>query len=181
MIQFEHEAKSLITKQDFNQLLTKYKLTKNIKQENIYFETNHNFFKNMGAALRIRNYDDSTYELTIKIKNKDSNTEHNYQLTYEQFVQIKDTYQFPNFTYPFTLPSIDYAISTITFRYQLNYHDHIIEIDQTHFNDVIDFEIEVESESIMQANKIMQLFLNENDILFKKSSPKIARYYQYNQ
>lgn len=181
MMQFEYEAKSLISEEDFNLLLTKYSLNTFIKQENIYFETNNNFFKNMGAALRIRNYNDTQYELTIKIKNDNSNTEYNYKLTQTEFNQIKTTYELPNFDFPFVIPKIDSAVSTITNRYKLDFLNHIVEIDKTLFKSTTDYEIEIESENLSQANEIMRQFLTENQITFKKSLPKIARYFLYNQ
>ncbi len=181
-MQFEHEAKSLISKLEFEKLLKKYNLNQYIHQENIYFESIDNYFKNNNSALRIRNYNNLRYELTIKIKDQNmTNQEYNYPLTKAQFDQIKNTYKLPEYDYPFLIPTLTSCVSTATKRYQLPYAGHLVELDYTIFNQSSDYEIEVEAKSADIASRIMNEFLAENSLTFSKSMPKIARYFLYNK
>ncbi len=181
MLNLEHEAKSLISREEFNYLIERYKLNQPIIQTNIYLETNNMYYKKQGGALRIRSYDDLKYELTLKIKNDRSNEEYNYPISELEYNIIKDSLELPDYDYPMVMFKPENKYQTITKRYKLAYDNYMIEIDETDFDGVIDYEIEIEAESIAKADALMTKFLKEENINYKQSMPKIARYFKYHQ
>ncbi len=180
MLNLEHEAKSLISKEDFLKLKSTYQLNDAIIQRNIYLETRDEYYRNQGGALRIRSYNDTRFELTLKLKDGRSNAEYNFDLTKEEFDTIVQTNILPKIELPIEIKQPENQFTTVTKRYKLPYEAHIIEIDETLFEQTNDYEIEVEAESISTADAILSSFLKENKIEFCQSQPKIARYFVYN-
>ncbi len=180
MLNLEHEAKTLITKEDFGKLQEKYQLVEPIIQRNIYLETEDEYYRQQNSALRIRSYNDERFELTLKIKDGRSNKEYNFELSSKEFAHIINTNQLPSLDLPIEIKQPQLQYTTITKRFKLPYKSHVMEIDETLFETITDFEIEVEAASITVADDILNLFLMENNINFVESKPKIARYFTYN-
>lgn len=180
MLNLEHEAKTLISAGEFANLLHKYQLNQPIIQRNIYLETRGEYYRKQGGALRIRSYNDERFELTLKLKNGRSNDEYNLALTTSEFKNIIKTNNLPEFQVPLELKKPELQYTTITKRHKLPYQNYIIEIDETLFETTTDYEIEVEAESIIKAEQILNQFINENSLELRVSKPKIARYFDYN-
>ncbi len=181
MLNLEHESKTLITKEEFTNLITKYELANPIEQHNIYLETNDQYYRKQNGALRIRAYNNEKFELTLKLKDGRTNQEYNFALNQHDFQTIAADLTLPdNINVPIELKQPNVQYTTITKRYKLEFKNHIIEIDETSFESTIDYEIEVEAASIKQADLILTQFLKQNNIQFRASKPKIARYFDYN-
>lgn len=181
-MEYEYEAKSLICKSQFEKLITTLDIVGIKSQENNYLDTEDGFFRQNSSALRIRNIDDQ-YIFSLKMKTANGAKEWNSPLTKLQYNQLLEqkSIDLRHFDCPFDnyLPSLR-LITIVTKRYVCKYQNQLIELDHTHFNQVQDFEVEVEANSIDEANHILNQLLNEFEVKYKKSYPKIARYYMYN-
>ncbi|MGL5020447.1 MAG: CYTH domain-containing protein [Mycoplasmatales bacterium] len=178
----EFEKKGIISEDDFFKIIKKTKVKEIITQDNYYFETSDEFFKNNNSALRVRVKNDA-YELTLKVQRELGNLEYNYDISKEEFTKMKITMKLPKVLHK-------YIDSTLTFdnikiiktdRHIIEFNQHIIELDKTTFMNSIDYEIEVEAENLNQAQKIMDQFTGYVDIKYNESMPKIARYDLYNK
>ena len=177
---YEYEKKCLISEKNFLNLINKYNYLNKEEQINYYFDFN-NFFKNKNQALRIREIN-NTYELTLKTKENNCNSEININIDFNDYNYILNNLCLPNNICQklnlnqFTFNSL---ITIKTIRYKINYKNTIIELDKNFFNNYIDYEIEVESFSLDEASNILSEFLNENNIDFCPSKAKIARAISY--
>ena len=177
---YEYEKKCLISAKDFMNLINKYNYLEKEEQTNYYFDFN-DFFKNKNQALRIRKINND-YELTLKTKKENHNTEINLKIDVSTFNYIlKNLILTNDLAKKLNLPKLKFnsLITIKTIRYKIKYNDYIIELDHNFFNQVIDYEIEVESTSIKEADKILTSFLKENNICFCPSKAKIARAISY--
>lgn len=178
----EYEVKSLLAKNDFIKL--KNNLYDNHKAEileNYYLETSEKFFKQNDCALKIRKTNDYI-ELTIKKKTLNGNNEYNNRIDTitMQAILEKKTVNLNNFESPFKERFSNLVIDTmITNRYTSKLNDSLIVLDECIFNNYTDYELEVESKSMEEAENILHAILRENNIEFIKSFPKIQRLKAY--
>lgn len=166
---------------EYKAIHKKYNLVCQIKQINYYFETKDQYFKNSNSALRVRIIDDSI-ELTLKIKTSDGSIEHNFIIEDSIFNDMMSAFTVPNQLLDLIHDDIiiDQIIKIETTRSVISFRDYKVEVDLTNFGTTIDYEIEVEAETMCKAQEILDIFLSDNDIVFTNSSPKIARYFKYN-
>ncbi len=179
-INYEYEAKLLISEQDYLKLINNLPIKKTIIQTNYYLISQQ---LTTNQALRIREIN-NTYTLTLKTKQDNKNEEKNIPISQDIFNEIINT----NSINHDLLTQLNLHINTIdnifiikTTRHQVDYQNIIVEIDKTTFNNTIDYEIEIEAINLEIANQKMQTFIKEFQITGIPSMPKIARYYQYNQ
>lgn len=178
----EFEAKGLITKQDFTKLLNDLTVSETKHQTNTYVDTREEFFKSKNSALRLRIINDE-YIFSLKQKDNDGATEWNCKLTEDEYNNICSTKQIDLSKYdcPYNNTLTDLNIITITTnRYVLNYNNFIIELDETNFGNISDYEIEIESSSLKIANNTLQELATIYQLTINNSKPKIARYFDYN-
>ncbi len=178
----EFEAKGLISQKDFEKLVDNLEINEIRQQQNTYIDTKDGFFKSQMCALRLRIID-GKYIFSLKRQDTDGATEWNDELSELQFNQIISTasINLSTFKCPYNEVLDNLQIVTIsTKRYVCNVNGYSIELDVTTFGDTIDYEIEIESENLIQAEKIMDTLVKEYSLDIKKSYPKIARYFMYN-
>ncbi len=177
----EHEQKGLITEKEFNDLLKCNDVSHIIEQANYYFETDDDALFQQGAALRVRIKPDFA-ELTVKQKYNGSNKEYNFPLSIEIAEQIINDGLIPDtIALPISLNApLTKQLVIKTARHHIAFNKHVIEIDKTSFNDVIDFEIEVEAESLELAGDVFSEFCQKNNVVPTASAPKIKRFLDYN-
>lgn len=178
----EFETKGLITKADFEMLTENLKVLAIREQSNTYLDTNEGFFKKDSSALRLRIID-GQYIFSLKRQDVDGASEWNQTLTASQYDEIIKSQAIDLSL--FDCPHNDYLsnlniVSINTTRYVCKYHEHTIELDATTFNTTIDYELEIEAESLTTASQIMSQITHEYNLDIKKSYPKIARYFMYN-
>jgi uncharacterized protein YjbK len=178
----EHEAKALINETEFINLMNKLNPNLKASQVNYYFETRDQYFKNNRSALRVRVID-KNYQLTLKINNGDHNIEHNFDIDYLIFDKMINQGQLPHEI--LTILNLNLVLFQVfvieTNRYVYPYQNHMIELDHSKFLNTIDFELEVEAESLSIANDILNAFCNEHNLNPLPSRAKIARYFEYNK
>ncbi len=178
---FEYEAKALISFEDYTKLISSYEIIETINQTNIYFETADDWFKHNKSALRVRTIEGKPAVLTLKQKIKDGNIEHDFPLSSEEKSLLINQFTLPETELPFTDIILSKQFKMGTIRSKFLYNGLTIEIDQTDFNGIIDYEIEIEAPNIKIANEAIKQLAQENNISLHPSAPKIARYFLYNK
>ncbi len=178
---FEYEAKALISFEDYTKIINNYEIIETINQTNIYFETTDEWFKYNKSALRIRMIDSEPTTLTLKQKIKDGNIEHDFILSSKETNLLINDFILPETELPLTDIVLTKQFKMNTLRSKFVYNGLIVEIDQTDFNGVTDYEIEIEAPNIKIANETIKQLAQENNIILHPSAPKIARYFLYNK
>ncbi len=178
---FEYEAKALISFEDYTNLISNYDIIETINQTNIYFETADEWFKYNKSALRIRMIDSEPTILTLKQKIKDGNIEHDFVLNTTETNSLINNFILPETELPLNDIILTKQFKMSTLRSKFSYNNLIIEVDRTDFKGVIDYEIEIEAPNIKIANETLKQLAQENNISLHPSAPKIARYFLYNK
>lgn len=166
----EVEAKALLNKEEFTKIVRFFNLTseKRHKQTNYYFDTNDMLFQSSRIAFRIRHiHKNDTYEMTAKLRQKDgSSIELNQIVSYRDFVILLALGILPEGDVKdrLTLLIKDrklYHIATLaTYRYEFEYDDGLLAIDENHYSNIIDYELEFEGESMAQCMTAIKNLLN---------------------
>ncbi len=178
----EFESKGLLSKDQFELLISSLKVIETREQVNTYIDTADGFFKSKTSALRLRIIN-GQYIFSLKRQDADGATEWNCQFTkaeYDQTIAPREI-DLAAYNCPYDQRLTELELVTIsTTRYVCEYRDSIIELDATSFGTVTDYELEIEAEDLTTASKIAQNLATEYQLDIKKSHPKIARFYMYN-
>ncbi len=182
----EYEVKSLLNEVEFNSVINKYR-SKKVKQINFYLESQEDIFKKNKSVLRIRKTN-RNYRLTLKQKTNDGAVEYHRKLSQVDYNKIIKNKRINLVDYNFNFNNKINKINTITnlkiikiktIRYKTSYNNCLVFLDHTFFINKVDFELEVEANSLKTADITLIKFCQENKINIKKSNPKIARFFQY--
>ena len=159
-----------------------------ITQSNYYFDTRDHQLKQMKSALRIRKTP-SLNELTLKVPSQGFLLETNISLSDNEFSVLLDEKQFKlsDITSDIMIKDLKpdsefYLFNQFeTIRYEKDMDGHLLVLDQTTFqNGVVDYELEVESQSPEAGLDFFNSFLEKHAIKKQKALPKIARAQQNN-
>ena len=182
--EIEIEFKNLLNIQEYNQLAEDlFSQTEAIEQTNYYFETPAFDLKENGSALRIRKKN-GTYTLTLKEPHPDGLLETHDQLTEKEFLSwtAGTPSKAPNVTAQLKQMSIDalaldYLGSMVTFRKEIPYQNTLLVLDKSIYLDTEDAELELEAASKKHGEKIFNSLLENYQIPFRNTPPKIARFF----
>ena len=166
----EVEAKALLTKEEHQKVVNYFSLTndKRHKQTNYYFDTDDMLFQSNRIAFRIRHLQkDDTYEMTAKLRQRDgSSIELNQNVSYRDFVILLALGILPegDMKNKLTLLIKDKKLNHIetltTYRYEFKYDDGLLAIDENHYANKIDYEIEFEGETMAECMTAVKNLLN---------------------
>ncbi|MGX6969909.1 CYTH domain-containing protein [Vagococcus bubulae] len=188
--ELEIEFKNMLTKTEFEQLITKYfPTTLAFSQTNCYFDTPSQQLKEQGMGLRLRKRFGKN-ECTLKVPTKNS---HTYQeitddLTEEQMTALimeKQIYthgEVARFLKSINIPINDLNLigSLTTNRREKKLNNNVLLVlDESHFGDVVDFELEMEVSDSLQGESFFNDFLIKEGIKRRPASKKIARMIEY--
>ena len=187
----EIEFKNLLTKSEYDTLLQTVFSDgnqKKIVQQNYYFDTKDHQLKNQHSALRIRRTH-SFNELTLKVPSQGHLLETNLSLRDNVCSEILKAKQLKLSTIyadieidSISNDSVFYLFNQFeTVRFEQTRGDHLLVLDQTTFqNGIVDYELEVESQSPETGLIFFNSFLEKHAIKKQKALPKIARAQQNN-
>ena len=182
----EIEFKNLLTKSEYDTLLQTVFSDgnqKKIVQTNYYFDTKDHQLKNQHSALRIRRTH-SFNELTLKVPSQGHLLETNLSLRDNVCSEILKAKQLKLSTIHADIEidnisndSVFYLFNQFeTVRFEQTRGDHLLVLDQTTFqNGIVDYELEVESQSPETGLIFFNSFLEKHAIKKQKALPKIAR------
>ncbi len=147
----EIEFKLLITKELLNQIKEDYKncILKEYSQTNYYIT--HPILEKNKYMLRMREKE-KNYELTLKRPSDVGLLESNIQLTYEQFLSLKNKDYFDNDIFSLlkdlhiNLNELNQDLSMTTYRVDIQMKTGILSLDESHYLGITDYEMELEVE-----------------------------------
>lgn len=165
----EIEAKVLINKDEYESVIEHLQLDKyrRLQQTNYYIDTRNHDIKKNGFALRVREKNEE-FELTLKTPLSEGLLEKNESISWRVFEELKEKNIFPDggikkFLAILGIDVNDLRIITslTTDRIQMNYQNAILAVDKNSYSQIVDYELEVESTSILGAQETLKRILEE--------------------
>ena len=190
-INMEYEARAMINEEQYLNIRSHYLSLdipyEKIENENYYFDTPDLKLTNSHKVLRIRKINDEKYELTLKIQEENGCVEINHYLTIKEkeemmksgvisYQQIADKLK----EYNIDLSTIKFITNLKTERLEFRLEDGLLVIDKNYFQNRIDYNIEVESDSEIHAKTILLSIISPFGVEYKKDYINKARRAIYN-
>lgn len=184
MNHLEIEFKSLLTKEEFESLLPLFSQISPVSQTNHYCDTADWQLQDRRSSLRIRTFADAA-ELTLKISQKVGNMEYNQTLTLEEADkmlaggplvpgQILDILTQEGIA----VQDLQVLGSLTTIRREMQQDIGLLALDESHYFNITDYELEVEVEDAESGEQAFFQFLDHHGIDYKFAKSKIARFAQ---
>ena len=150
MEHIEYEERVMIKESDYKKviddLMSKGYEIKPFTIENIYLDNDEKIMQKGGMMLRIRNVLDKQ-ELTLKIRNKDnSNVEINETVENHPIIDEALNHKFKEFKE---------VVRLVTQRIELKIDDYLLVIDKNMYHNIVDYDVEIETDSQAKAKKII--------------------------
>lgn len=184
MNHLEIEFKSLLTQDEFNKLLPLFSAVQPVSQTNHYFDTADWQLRHQRSSLRIRTFADAA-ELTLKISQEVGNMEYNQTLTLAEANAVLTGSPLPDgqiaqllVNQGIDLSSLHLLGSLTTIRHEMQHDIGLLALDESHYFDITDYELEVEVEEASTGEQDFFHFLKEQGIDYKFAKSKIARFAQ---
>lgn len=172
----EIEAKTLLTKEEYNKTLRHFKLdvADGYIQKNYYIETKNQDLRKLGVSLRIRKL--NGYIMTLKLPMAEGLLEKSQNLTREQFSDFQNLGLFPEGDISkfieglyIELKDLEIIASLSTLRIEVEYEDLTLAIDENRYGDFQDYELEMEATSMKKAKLLLEKVCNEVKIPYKEN------------
>ena len=190
-INIEYEARAMVNEEQYNNILAHFKDQKGDKKSlvniNTYFDYKDLFLTEHHMVLRTREIDDKEYELTLKIKGQNGDTEVNQKLTLNELLKIKEDVQLPEGRILDILIKAGIDIKRLslitelkTERLEIYRNDHTLVIDKNYFNGKIDYNVEVESTSKTLAISYLNEYFASFGVEYKNGYISKSRRAIYN-
>ena len=158
----EIEAKALVSAEDYKILSKAFRGNPRYVQTNHYIDTEDRYLAQEGIALRIREKGQS-YELTLKTPLSGGLLEKNVPISFTQFAELRDFGEFPKTDITRFLIQLDIDVSKLkiltsltTERIDVEYQGGLLSLDRNTYSGKTDYEIELEYNSMVGAQKIMK-------------------------
>lgn len=181
--EIEIEAKALISKDDYEKLVSLFEGHGSYVQINYYIDSKDNALREKGLSLRVR-FKKMKFEMTVKIPRVEGHIEKNVYISEEEFEAINGHTGFPDNEIKKYLEEegIDTSalyIKTVlsTRRIDADYEGGELAIDLNNYSGITDYEVELEHKDMATAEKYLKQLLEENNIPFvpnKKTKIKRA-------
>jgi uncharacterized protein YjbK len=175
----EVQFKTLLTLEEYEKLIDKFKGNRTDLQTNHYFDTKRFSLKAYDTSLRVRDRD--TLELTLKRKKGYSIQEITLPIDNEVLEEMRQTGEIPEgqirdeLTPLIGQQKVFNFLSLSTLRMYLPYRNGALFIDKSTYLDTIDYELEYLGKNYNEAKKEFIQMINELGIKYKKADKKIKR------
>ncbi|MDE0563858.1 CYTH domain-containing protein [Exiguobacterium sp. B2(2022)] len=178
----EIEFKSMLTKDEYEKLIQAYKLEDRVRwQANDYFDTPTFQLKKQGAALRIREKKHGQV-LTLKQPNEVGLLETHASITEEEaedlfkYGIIHDD-QMKQALAPFQLnAALEHLGRLETNRAEHQTEDGLLVLDESHYLETTDYEIEFEVTNEEAGKRAFERLLAEHGLPYRPAKNKIVRF-----
>ena len=184
MNHLEIEYKTLLTKNEYQQLLPLFSDITATKQTNYYIDTADFSIRDAKMALRVRAFENRA-ELTLKIPQQVGNMEYNQFLTLEESHTLINTCVLPEGEIhtlltqaAINLDELKVLGSLTTIRYGKETTIGLMALDENHYFDKTDYELELEVIDAEMGKEQFDYFLQAHHIHYKYAKPKVARFAQ---
>jgi len=173
----EIEAKALIKEQDYNNLIKEFEGANFtvFDQTNYYVETKSFDLKKLGLGLRVRDVN-GKYVLTLKAPMSEGLLEKEETISDEQFQLFEKKNVFPECSLKDFIIMLGFEIKKLRIMAKLRTHrtqveldegKHILCIDKNEYNNQVDYELELEGNSLGKAKTRLEQFCIEHEIDYK--------------
>lgn len=183
MTNLEIEYKTLLTKDEYNRLLSQMTHVSPVTQTNYYIDTDHFDLKAHKMSLRIRTFVAAPAELTLKVPEKVGNREYNLELDDTQVKAIIQTGQLPKSAILDIISTLDVDLSAIktfgnltTIRREADTPIGKLALDYNQYAGIKDYELELEVTDPVRGKVDFDHFLAQHQITFKYAKSKVARF-----
>ena len=177
-VNLEYEARAMLSEQEYstikNEYLCKYENVTFLVNENAYFDTPDLFLTDHHMVLRVRTIDESKKELTLKIQRQDVCIEINHNLTLEEEKELFENGRIPNqpirgmlLDSGVRLRDIKYITTLKTERIEIEIDKYLFVLDKNYYRNKVDYNIEVESTSEIEAKRILKEILDSFGIEYR--------------
>ncbi|WP_223700670.1 CYTH domain-containing protein [Sutcliffiella deserti] len=185
--EIEIEFKNLLTFEEFTALCSHFNVNSEdfFSQENLYFDTPSFSLKEKRCALRIRQKGDE-FTLTLKQPAAKGLLETHQKISKEEKrIMCHEAQGIPNGLIADILEkefqidptSVTYFGSLQTNRVEFSYQNGLLVLDESHYLETSDFELEYEVSNYEEGEKHFLNLLKENNIPIRETKNKIARFY----
>ena len=169
----EYEARIMLTESEYFEIVSHFmRFHPNkqfLKNVNIYFDTDDLFLRKNHITLRVRIINDVKCELTAKIKGKNGDDEINDSLTKKELELLLKERVFPEgdvkgflLALPYSFDKYKEITTLYNMRLEIEEDDHLLVIDKNIYNDIIDYNLEIEtSDNIESAQKILDKYIKQ--------------------
>ncbi|KHD46629.1 CYTH domain-containing protein [Streptococcus hongkongensis] len=182
MTNLEIEYKTLLTKDEYNRLLTKLSHIPPITQTNYYIDTPTFALKANRMSLRIRTLPDKA-EITLKVPEIVGNREYNVDLSLTDAKALVKDFSLPQSSIKDIIDTLDINQLQLacfghltTVRREIETEIGKMALDYNQYANIKDYELELEVEDASKGENDFQQFLNDNHISFKFAKSKVARF-----
>ena len=148
-----------------------------VHQKNRYFDDGNHSIKKMRNVLRVRSFRDSKEkELTYKVKGEDGDIEYNQNISYYWSYQIIKYSRLPNgqvkdelIKEGIDVNNLKMIIDLYTRRLFVKFDDHTLFLDGNIYNNIVDYNLEVESNiSKKHAKEVILKYCELFNITYKE-------------
>lgn len=181
----EYETKLLLSREEYEKICAHYQgyKSRHILITNIYYDTLEVSLITNGYLFRTRNSNDEEYELTLKIAGKDGNIEHNIPIDKDAYDKYEksDGFVIPESlrkeVVKFNIPDHYLYKKCVlkTNRIEIPMDEHLLVLDHNTYNGIEDYNIEIESTSMEQADAILKNLCHTFFIKYQAHSPGKSR------
>jgi len=177
----EVEFKTLLTREEYRRLREKFKNNSADTQTNHYFDTARFSLKSTDTSLRVR--ERNNLELTLKKKKGYTIQQFSYEITREQFEEIKQTGLLPECEISNEVKGIigeqkiNNFMSLSTERMVFPYSKGYLFLDKSSYLGVVDFELQYVAKNYHNGKQEFIAIIGELGIQYKKAEKKIKRAY----
>lgn len=152
----EYESRVMVSEEQYHQILSHYSKSRSKKEYsvnvNTYFDYDDLYLTQHHIVLRTRSINDEKYELTLKIKKENGDLELNHILNKSKYEDFNRNISIPESPILNKLKELSVEINRLkmlvelkTERLEIQYKDHLLVIDKNYFNNIVDYNVEVES------------------------------------
>ena len=182
MKHLEIELKTLLKKEEYVHLRKQFSHVTPVHQKNYYIDTPDCQLREKKVAMRIRTFSDWA-ELTLKVPQTIGNMEYNQKMTLPEAEHYLEKQILPQGMVMEKLAEIgieshDWFVlgCLATIRYEMETSIGLMALDESHYFDHTDYELELEVTDHEKGKADFQKFLEENQITYQKTPSKLIRF-----
>ena len=147
-----------------------------LQNTNYYFDTDDLFLRQKHITLRVRTINDIKSELTLKIKGENGDDEINDGLTPKEAELLVNQNIFPYgqvrnrlMLLPYSLDKYHRVAVLYNRRLEIEYEDYLLVIDKNTYGEVVDYNIEIESQvGIKHAKDVLKQYIEKFNLPVSK-------------
>ena len=165
----EIEKRVMLSKEQYDALLkyaSNYQDRKTLKLINHYFDDEDLSLRKAHHMLRIRNINNSEYELTLKVKGGNGDLEINEPISCDEVSRLikhfdNNNKEIKDRIRKVTQKEIKYITSLETNRIEIEFTNYLFVLDENKYSGVIDYDLEIEANDLGTANEVIEKYCTQ--------------------